>query len=64
MMEFKKIDKPIGTDDIYYDLFDGGYIDPHELLTDDYEANLVEEAINRVKTFLREAQEAGVLEAY
>lgn len=35
-MKFKKtnINNPICTDDVYYDLFDGGAIKPVELLED------------------------------
>lgn len=40
---------------IYYDLFEGGYINPYELLEDEEEAHAVNDAMNVIDTFLKEA---------
>lgn len=60
-MKFKKVSEPIITDDVYYDLFEGGYISPNRMLIDDQDKDDVAEAIYIVKTFLEEAQNQGVL---
>ena len=61
-MNFKKRDEAIFTSEVYYDLFEGGYIKPEELLVSETEANIVNTAIGIVRDFLDEAEEAGVLE--
>ena len=61
-MKFKKLDEPVFTDDPYYDLTDGGYINPEELLENKEDADKVNEAIRLVEQFLQEAQDQGALE--
>ena len=63
-MQFKKRSDPIRSDDLYYDLFEGGYIVPSNLLKnlDDYRK--VENAINIIRRFLDEAIEKGSIHVY
>lgn len=61
-MKFKHRDEPVFTSEPHYDLLDGGYIDPDELLEDPADAEHVKAAIETVKRFLDEAESAGVLE--
>lgn len=61
-MKFKKIEKPIYTSDPYYDIFDGGYIDPNELLDDQEQINEVQRAIKVIKSFLNTAESKGILQ--
>lgn len=62
-MKFIDVDEPVvTTDDPYYDLFDGGYIDPHSLLEDSDDAEEVCEAIQLIKDFISKAVDVGVLE--
>ena len=62
--KFKDVseDDVVYTDNIYYDLFDGGYIDLDELLTDGDQASKVWQAVRLIKSFLEAAEEAGVVE--
>lgn len=52
----------VATDDVYYDLFEGGYIDPRVLLDDEAVADEVCAAIQLIKDFISNADSAGVLE--
>lgn len=61
-MKFKDRDEPLYTSDPWYDLFDGGYILPEELLDLPREYNEVREAILLIQQFMEEAQENGILE--
>lgn len=58
-MKFKK--RKVHTSDVYYDLFDGGYIKPSKMLADPAEAKAVEDAVGLVRRFLAEAVSADVL---
>lgn len=60
-MKWKK-DAEIVTSDFWYDLTDGGYIKPSELLDDADEAKKVEDAIKIVEEFKRSAEENNILE--
>jgi hypothetical protein len=60
-MTFKKVDT-IYSSDLYYDLFDGGYINPEELLEYEDEAVIVMDAINIIKEFLNEAVSNNIIE--
>lgn len=51
--------EPIYSDDPYYDLFDGGYIKPEELLEDPDE---VLEAVRVIKEFLELLEEEELME--
>jgi hypothetical protein len=59
-MEFNKkvVNK---SSDPYYDLFDGGYIKPEEMLVNPNEIAMVKNAIKIVKQFLDEAEEKELL---
>ena len=60
--DFRDDAETVYTSDPYYDLFDGGYIKPSELLADDEQVKAVTEAIEVVRTFIEEAFGNGVLE--
>jgi len=49
-MKIKK-DLEISTEDFYYDLTDGGYLDPHEICENEEDADAVEKAIAVLKDF-------------
>ncbi len=60
--KFKKVDEPVCyTDEPWYDLTDGGYIEPEDLLDDHDEAVKVNEAIALVRDFLEQAFASGTL---
>ena len=62
-MKFIEVDEPaVCSDDLFYDLFDGGYIKPEELLVDKDDIQKVQSAINLVREFLDGAIEADVVE--
>ena len=44
-------------DDSYYNLFDGGYIDPEDILKDSAKAELIRNAINVIKNYIDVAQD-------
>lgn len=60
--KFKEDVDPVSTGEPWYDLTDGGYIDPAKLLEDADQAELVDNAISTVRDFLDQAFKAGVLE--
>lgn len=57
-IKFRKDADTVSTDDPYYDLFDGGYIDPDDLLEPESAAR-VNEALDTIREFLNtgEAQD-------
>lgn len=59
-MKFKDTEEPVVTDDPYYDLFEGGYIKPDQLLEEEDAAEL-RQAIKLVQKFLRQAELKGCL---
>lgn len=61
-MKFKDIEDTIFTDDPYYDLIEGGYIKPEELLEDPKEAEAVRAAVNLLEQFFKEAKRKGIIE--
>ena len=58
-MNFIETEEGISTSDPWYDLFDGGYFKPKEIIVDKKESKKVEYAIKVVKQFMREAEETG-----
>lgn len=52
----------IVTSDFWYDITDGGYINPSELLEDEEEIAEVEKAIEVLRKFKRSAEENEILE--
>ena len=60
-MRFKKSAKTIITMDPYYDLFEGGYIKPYDLLKRK-DAEAVTAAVALITEFFDEGEEAGLLE--
>lgn len=61
-MQFKTLDEPVFSDDPHYDLFDGGYIKPEEMLENQADIDKVNEAVETIKQFFAEAQKADALE--
>lgn len=59
----KWLNKHITTDDFWYDLFDGGYIRPEELLQDRKDVNEVKNAIDLLLEFRREAESNGIIDS-
>lgn len=47
----------ISTDDFYYDLFEGGYINPEEMLIDNDDIIAVENAINVIENFKKSCEQ-------
>lgn len=60
-LKFKK-QETIYSSEPYYDLFDGGYINPFHMLKDVDEAQRVQDAITVVLNFLADAEQADALE--
>jgi len=60
-MKFKKNAKTVHSSDYWYDLTDGGYIKPDELLEKN-DAQEVKEAINTIIAFFEQAENEGFLE--
>lgn len=59
-MRFQKDAKPVISDDMFYDLFLGGYINPH-LLLEPEDAYRVETARNIITEFLQQAEQKGLI---
>ena len=60
-MKFKK-NATIETSDFWYDLLDGGYIKPEELLEEAIDISIVEEAIAILLEFYKSAEEQDAIE--
>lgn len=60
-MKFKK-NAMIETSDFWYDLLDGGYIKPEELLEEAEDISIVEEAISILLEFYESAEAQEVIE--
>lgn len=60
-MKFLENVKTVYTSEPYYDLFDGGYIDPYKLL-EEKDADKISEAIDLITDFLYEAEKRGLIE--
>lgn len=52
-MKMKDGVQKVWTDDPYYDFFDGGYIDPEDLLEDQDDIERVNEAKEIIEEFLQ-----------
>ncbi len=62
-MTFKfKAGAEIITDDFWYDLTDGGYIEPSKILSDKAQIEEVERAIALLRSFKEQAEDDGVME--
>lgn len=60
-MQFKK-DVHFSSDDFYYDLFEGGYIKPENLLENPDEIVKVKQAISVIEQFRDELEVKGIME--
>lgn len=63
-MDFKRDAKSITSSDIYYDLFEGGYIKPEEMLEDCLDLQNVRFAIQIIDEFLTKAKDKGLIKEY
>ena len=59
---FKQIDEAIFTTEPLYDLIEGGYIKPEDLLENPLQAEQVKGAISLIKNFIEQAESAEVIE--
>jgi hypothetical protein len=55
-MKIKK-DCVVSTDDFWYDLTDGGYLDPDEICADEKDAKRVKDAIKIIQEFYNSCEE-------
>ena len=62
-MKFKNLNENdvVWTNDLYYDLFEGGYLDPETFLEDSEEVDKVKQAIETVNKFLDGAIDLGLI---
>jgi hypothetical protein len=60
-MNFKENAEPVYTTEPLYDLMEGGYIKPNELLEGE-DAEKVTAAVQLVRQFMNEAEDAGLIE--
>lgn len=60
-MEFKE-NARITTDDLFYDLFLGGYIKPENILVNEDDIAIVNNAIDVIQDFYNSAEEADIIE--
>ncbi len=58
---FRPTEDPVFSDDPYYDLFDGGYISPLDLLEDEAQAEEVLNAVAVIREYLDEAASSGAV---
>lgn len=61
-MELIEREQPHFTDDPYYDIFVGGYIEARDFLKNEDEIEKLENAIALVQKFLDVAEKEGVIE--
>lgn len=59
-MEFKKT-KAVHTDDLWYDIFEGGYIKPEKLLKNKEDIEKVNNAIKTLLEFRQKAEEQNLI---
>lgn len=45
------------TDDFFYDLFDGGYLDPSEILEFEDDIDMIQESIQTIQDFRRACED-------
>ena len=62
-LKWKKDIEPKSSDDFWYDVSLGGYIDPYEFLEED-DADKVFNAINILKQFKEEGEQNGLIESF
>lgn len=51
-MKLKKGVEPFWSDDVYYDLFDGGYLSPEKFLSNEKDIQKVKDAIALIEEYL------------
>jgi hypothetical protein len=50
-MKFKEREEPQPTDDFWYDLFSGGYLEPEKFLEDELDIKKVKDAIKVLREY-------------
>lgn len=60
--KFKKDIKPVSSSEFWYDITDGGYIRPEEMLADSEQNKKLQEAIDLVISFHDALEENNLLE--
>lgn len=60
--KFKEEQAVTFSSEAWYDLADGGYIKPHDMLSNEKDANDLTAAVELITSFLEAAEEVGVLE--
>lgn len=63
-MKFKKDIEPMETDNVYYDLFDGGYIDFEEYIEDSEMVDQLNKARELIMDFISSAIDTGSIKIY
>lgn len=61
-MKIKDLNEPIVTDDFWYDLTDGGYIKPEDVLEYQQDIYNVNEALKVLMKFKRELEDSDMME--
>jgi hypothetical protein len=63
-MEVKKDVEVVSSSDPYYDFFDGGYIEPENMLVDEDDILRVKRARNVIEAYFMALEESGKLELF
>jgi len=61
IFKFKEVES-VCSDDKYYDLFDGGYLEPEKFLLNESDIELVNSSISVVLAYLEQLESAGLIE--
>jgi hypothetical protein len=61
-MKFKKMKHQLYTDDFWYDLTDGGYIHPKDILEDQKDIDKINNALSLIERFKSECFHEGIIE--
>jgi hypothetical protein len=62
--KFKKDLEPCGSGDTWYDLTDGGYIEPKDILQDKDQLEILQNAIHTVRSFIWALEDADLLNEF
>ena len=59
---FKKDAESVSSSEIYYDLFEGGYLRPERFLEDPYQVQKVNDAVSTIEQYLHQLMSAELLD--
>jgi len=62
--KFKKNVKTVPSGDLYYDFFDGGYIEPDTFLNDKKQIEEINKARILIREYFEALEEKGLIEIY